>query len=121
MFILFVSLGLVVLFSCKKPAGEGGNSSIRGRIWVKDYPTLNEYAATDEDVYIIYGDDISYGERLRTNYEGYYEFKYLRKGKYKIYAYSMALTSLQDSAVVQEVEITDKKQTVECPQMTILK
>jgi hypothetical protein len=113
----------VVLFSgvtsCKKPAGSGGNSSIHGKVWAKDYPTLEEYASVDHDVYIIYGDDLSYGDRVRTNYDGIFEFKYLRKGKYKIYCYSKALNSLQDSAVFVDVEITSNKQEVETPNMNV--
>lgn len=106
--------------SCKKTAGSGGNSSIHGKVWAKDYPTLAEYPATEKDVYIIYGDDLSYGDRVRTNYDGVFEFKYLRKGKYKVYTYSKKITNQQlDSAVVVEVEITSSKQEIETPQLNI--
>lgn len=123
--VLF-SLLLLVLFSCKKPAGQGGNSSIKGRLWVKDFPTMAEYAGYDEYVYIIYGDDVSYGDRIRSSYDGQFEFKYLRKGKYKIYTYSMALASsgqpvLLDSAVVREIEITKNRQTVDLSNVVIYK
>ena len=91
--ILFCFLLFTLAFiSCEKPPGEGGSASVMGRIWIKDYPTLQEYAGYDEYVYIVYGDEVSYGDRVRTTYDGRFKFSYLRKGKYKIYAYSMALT-----------------------------
>ena len=106
--------------ACKKPAGSGGNSSIHGKVWTTDYPTMAEYPATEQDVYIIYGDDLSYGDRVRTNYDGVFEFKYLRKGSYKVYTYSKKITNQQlDSAVVVEVEITSNKQEIETPQLNI--
>ena len=119
--IAIVCILIVFITACKKPAGVGGKSAIKGRIWVKDYPTLAEYAGADEYVYIIYGDDVSYGDRIRSSYDGQFEFKYLRKGKYKIYTYSMALKSLQDSAVIREVEITDNGETLDLSNVVIYK
>lgn len=121
--IKLMILTSVVLFfnSCKKPAGSGGNSSIKGRLWVKDFPTMVEYSGYDEYVYIIYGDEVSYGDRIRSSYDGQFEFKYLRKGKYKIYTYSMALASLQDSAVIRDVEITKNGQSIDLSNVIIYK
>ncbi|MCB0397475.1 MAG: hypothetical protein KDD36_12520 [Flavobacteriales bacterium] len=116
---------LILLFaltgSCKKEAGEGGNASIKGKIWVKDYnpnfTVLNgEYPGADEDVYIIYGDDISYGDRLRASPDGSFEFKYLRKGKYTVYVYSKdsTLTSPSLTTSVQvEASVSKNKETVD--------
>lgn len=116
---IFASLLLisVMISSCKKPAGVGGKSSIKGSIWVEDWNggfTIknSEYAGYDEDVYIIYGDDVSYSDKTKANYNGEYEFKYLRKGKYKIYVYSKDKTLTSPSgeiSIVKEVEITEKK------------
>jgi hypothetical protein len=122
--VFFLALLVAGISSCKKPAGEGGNSTIKGRVWVKDYPGPLEYAGADEEVYIIYGDDVNHSERQRANYEGYYEFKYLRPGKYKIYVYSNDITGTSPSGkevVTQDVTITDKKQTVEVPTININK
>ena len=123
-FFVFFSLALIFVFSsaCEKPAGEGGESSIRGRVWVKDFPTMVEYGAADQYVYIIYGDDISYGNRIRTTYDGQFEFKYLRAGKYKIYTYSMSLANpYQDSAVIRETYITKSGQTIDLSNILIYK
>jgi hypothetical protein len=120
--ILFCFLLFTLAFiSCEKPPGEGGSASVMGRIWIKDYPTLQEYAGYDEYVYIVYGDEVSYGDRVRTTYDGRFKFSYLRKGKYKIYAYSMALTSLQDSAVIRSFEITDRKEKADLGDILLFK
>jgi hypothetical protein len=128
--VLFI-LGLSLLTeSCKKPAGEGGNSSITGNVWVQDYNkslTILQYQYTgvDVDVYIIYGDDTSYGAKIKTNGDGKFEFKYLRKGNYKIYVVSneqIGITNdTKEVAVTVDATITDKKQVVDVGQLTIKK
>lgn len=128
---IFASLLLLSLTisSCKKPAGEGGKVNIKGTLWIEDWNSSftiknSEYAAYDEDVYIIYGDDVSYSDKTKSNYNGEYEFKYLRKGKYKIYVYSKDKTLTQPSgevSIVKEVEITEKKGTKTVDQIVIYK
>ena len=127
-FILIIVAVLLSAFvnSCKKEAGEGGNSSVYGKVYVKDYNGTftvlqDEYYGPEIDVYIIYGDDKSYGERIRTNYDGVYEFKYLRPGKYHIYAYSKdsTLQTNADISVIKDVEITKNHQDVEVPEIII--
>ena len=116
---LLIILSLV-LINCKKKAGEGGTANIRGSIWVEDWNTAftiknGEYAGADEDVYIIYGDDVSYGDKTKSNYNGEFEFKYLRTGKYRVYVYSKDKTLKSqsgDTAFVREVEITNNGQTI---------
>jgi len=116
-------------YSCKKPAGEGGNSSIKGKIWVEDWNSgftikNGEYAGADEDVFILYGDAVSYSEKTRANYNGEFEFKYLRKGKYTIYVFSKDKTLQSqsgDTSVVRQVEITAKKQVITLDQINIYK
>lgn len=134
-YLLLLSIVFLVLFnSCKKEAGEGGTSFIKGRVYAKYYnknfTVLADSAyAPDIDIYIIYGDDFSYGERKKTSYNGTYEFKYLQKGTYKIFAYTRDSTGTyrnfvnqyaNDLPVIQEVEITKNKQTVEVPDINIL-
>lgn len=132
--ILFFSF-FFFLFSCKKEPGEGGNSSIKGKVSVKMYNSSTgsfdkTLIGADEEVYIIYGEEVSYGDRIRTDYEGDFEFKYLRKGKYKVYLYSIDSVAYLGPpvnfnapkvAVVKELEITGKKQTVDAGTITILK
>lgn len=119
---------LLTISSCKKVAGEGGKSSISGKVYVKNYNAnftqLNsEYYGADEDVYIIYGSEISYGNKIKTNYDGVYEFKFLRNGAYKIYIYSKDSTMKSKSgnlAVVSNVEIVNNK-NVTVPDILIYK
>jgi hypothetical protein len=125
---LIISIFLSLLVSCEKDPGKGGNSSVFGKVYVKDYNATftilqDEYYGQDENVYIIYGDDKTYGDDVSTNYDGTYEFKYLRPGKYKIYAYSKdsTLQTLSDIPVLVEVEITGKNQNVEAPDIIIFK
>jgi hypothetical protein len=124
-----IVLGSLIALSCKKPAGEGGKASIKGSLWAEDWNgsfTIKngEYAAYDEDVYIIYGDDVDYSDKTKSNYNGEFEFKYLRKGKYKIYVYSKDKTLTSPSgevSIIQEVEITEKKQVFTIDKITIYK
>ena len=124
----FLFLFIFMLFvSCSKEAGDGGNSSITGSIIVHDYNSsytvLNGiYDGADEEVHIIYGDDLSYSDRIRTNYNGVYEFKFLRPGDYTIYAYSEDSTLTLPSgkyAVIRQVKITSNHQTVKADDMII--
>jgi len=124
----FLFLFIFMLFvSCSKEAGEGGNSTIYGTIIVHNYNSnytqLNGiYNGADEEVHIIYGDDLSYSDRIRTNYNGVYEFKFLRPGDYTIYAYSEDSTLTLPSgkyAVIRQVKITSNHQTVKADDMII--
>jgi hypothetical protein len=125
----FIFLLVINFISCKKSAGEGGNSTIKGKLWVEDWNSSftiknGEYAGYDEDVYILYGDAVSYSDKTKANYNGEFEFKYLRKGKYTVYVYSKDKTLQSksgDVSIIKEVEITDKKQTVTIDQITIYK
>lgn len=126
-YALILLTGLTTFNSCKKEAGEGGNSSIKGKIWVEDYnatfTTLQaQYAGADEDVYIIYGDNTSYGDKIKASPDGSFEFKYLRKGNYTIYVYSKDKTLASPSGKVTvkvNATISKKKETVDVGTITI--
>ncbi|MDI1355592.1 MAG: hypothetical protein PSX36_11775 [bacterium] len=125
-FLLFIGLSLL---SCKKTAGEGGSANIRGSVWVEDWNTAftiknGEYAGADTDVYIIYGNDLSYGDKTKASYDGSFEFKYLREGNYKVYVYSKDRTFTSqsgDTVFVKEVTVNKRKQTITLDQFTIYK
>ena len=125
--ILAIALTLLTAMSCKKEAGEGGNSTITGKIWAKKYNNTftvitSEGVGKDVNVYIIYGDELSYGNKVATNPDGVFEFPYLRPGKYKVYAYSKTLTSTNPNGKVEvmvEVEITKKKQKIDVGTLTV--
>ncbi len=124
--ILLALFSLFMLSGCEKDPGEGGNSSITGNVHVWDYNATflilqSQYAGADEDVYIIYGDDVSYGERIRSGPDGRFEFKYLRKGDYKIYVYSEDTTTSGSSVVMVNAEIKENKSTVDVGTLNIKK
>ncbi len=119
------------ILSCKKGEGEGGSSSITGTIYGRYYNKsfttfIGASEAPREKVYIIYGDEVAIGDDQETSYDGSYEFKYLRKGHYKVYVYSKDSTQNLVKypsgrfAITQEIDITDNKQTVEVPNIVII-
>jgi hypothetical protein len=115
------------LTSCAKEEGKGGDASIYGKVFVKNYNStftqlVSSYYAADTYVYLIYGDDISYGERVKTDYEGEFEFKYLYPGDYRVYVYSD--DSLMQSptgtvAVVKDLHISGRKSKVNVGKLVI--
>jgi hypothetical protein len=126
--IFMVFLGILA-FSCKKEEGVGGTSSIKGKVIIRQYNAnftelTEQYYAPDEDVFIIYGNDEVYGDKVSTNYDGTYEFEFLREGDYSIFAYS------EDSAnyptrhmipVIMHVRLSGKKETVQAQDIVILR
>ena len=123
--IIFLNIiVLISLFSCKKGPGDGGRASIKGKVFTVNYnssftvPQDSGYLGAQK-VYIIYGDETAVGDNQDTNNEGAFEFKFLRKGKYKVYVYTKTMANHIDSAVVQDVEITEAKQIVEIPDFRI--
>jgi len=119
---------LLAMMSCSKEPGTGGNSTIYGKVYVRDYNSTftlleDEYYGQDVDVFLIYGDDRSYSDHVRTSYDGSYEFKYLRPGNYHVYCYSSDST-LQSHAllpIISDVTIDKKNQEVEVTTIEILK
>lgn len=99
--LLLLSLILNLLLACQKEAGEGGTSTIKGKVITYevthfDVPggnqsvdTLGFYTQADEEVYIIYGnEDYLYDDSYETSFDGSFKFENLRKGKYSIFLYS---------------------------------
>ena len=120
--ILFGFLSFMMLFSisCRKGEGLGGKATIKGKVYEKLYNAtgtfiLKEYYLGDEDVYIVYGDNDFYDDKVATHYDGTYKFEYLMPGKYTLYVYSKDVTGSGISpqyVVKQEVTITQKDQVV---------
>ena len=110
-----------------KEAGNNGSATIRGKVWAKSYnATFTElkgaYYAGDEEVYLKCGNETAYSERIRTAYDGSYEFKNLRKGKYQVYIYSEDSTMASPSGrvmVMKSLEITEKNQMVKLEDLQI--
>lgn len=131
--LLFLSLiSIFSLFSsCNKSAGQGGNSMIKGKVYVQNYNSsgtaiTSEYFGQDFDVYIIYSADGTYfNDKIATSYDGSFEFPYLAKGKYQIFVYSKCFNTAQNpcpsgqETVLVSAEITKNKSTVDVGTITI--
>ena len=123
-----VCLLMVLMISCEKEEGEGGTSTIAGKVKVREYNgnftyLMGEYYAGDQDVYIIYGNDSVYSDKFTTSYDGTYRFEYLREGKYKVYAYSLDSAAYpldKIKAVIKEVTIAGKNQVVDVEDIVVL-
>jgi hypothetical protein len=118
---LFLTGLLVInLFSCTKDEGVGGKATIMGKVIVKDYNDdfsimLSEYNAAEEDVYIIYGNDETFGDQVETNYDGTFEFNYLLPGDYSVFIYSedSSANLLYDTVVIKKITISRKDDVVD--------
>lgn len=126
--IIFLLL-LILLSSCEKTEGPGGNSIIQGKVYVLDYnmeltTKLGEYYGADIEVFLIYGNDLIYSEDFKTNYEGSYHFINLRPGNYTVFAYSEDTTKISEDdtfPVFKEIEISKNKETVIVEDIIIVK
>lgn len=125
--LALIALAPMLFTSCSKDEGLGGTSTIVGRVKVIDYNSSftkinDEYYLQDERVYIVYGDDDIYSDDFRTDYGGRYQFEYLTKGEYTIYAMSKDSadpTSPIKIPVSVKVKIDKNNQTVEAPEIVI--
>jgi len=125
--IFFYAFIVIMAISCTKKEGEGGTASINGQVMVSlvsdDFE--KEYASFPEeqkDVYIIYGDDDYFSDKTETSYDGKYHFGYLRKGSYKIFAYSDDSSGASESGkipVIQSVEVKKNGEIVEMPAIRV--
>lgn len=94
--LVLISVMSFALNSCKKYEGEGGKSSITGKIMIDQKLYVNgvlsqtvNFEGAKEDVYLVYGeDDLIYDDKVEANYDGTFTFKYLQPGTYTVFAYS---------------------------------
>jgi len=96
------------LASCKREPGQGGTSSIKGKVIATYHDVFDSayvYPASREDVYIVYGDGDFNGDNVKTSYDGSYEFNYLKKGHYTVYAYSDCDTCVNGSKRAELVSV----------------
>ena len=118
-FLLFISL---TLFSCIRTPGEGGRASITGSVDLIRRVQLNNpssnvdtIAASNVEVFIIYGDHLGPDDKVDTNPDGDFTFEWLRTGDYILYVYSedtSVTTPLPRVAVSYEIEIQDKDDVI---------
>lgn len=124
--LLFTSF-VFLMSSCTKVEGPGGSSSIIGKVHAEVYDgannLINEYDIAKEDVYLIYGEDGTfYDDDVETSYDGTFRFDYLERGNYQLFVYSKCNTCPSGKEVILvDVEISNKKSTVDVGTITIRK
>jgi hypothetical protein len=130
-----VAVLATLLNSCEDNAGQGGDARIVGKVYASKYNAsftykFGSYYEPDQKVFLVYDDDLTASDNTDTNFDGTYEFKYLRKGTYRIYVYSKDSTGAYQLKadpnapkipVQRKVEIKERKQTVTVPDIEIIK
>lgn len=126
--MMIAALAALLLSSCTKEPGEGGKALIRGTILEQEInnntgqPTGDPYPAQEYTVYIIYGDNDYFDDDIDTGPNGEYEFRWMRKGSYTLFVYSECPTCDGGQEVKRvTVEVSDKKEVVDVPTITIEK
>lgn len=84
--ILFIFLN----FSCTQEEGLGGNSHVKGTLIRQFYNSdfsvyQGEAPAIDEDVFILFGDNMTIDEDVAVSNTGQFEFNYLWPGNYQLF------------------------------------
>jgi hypothetical protein len=130
---LFFLILAIAFVSCEKEPGTGGSGTISGNI-SKEFrvvltnpaTTLYTVPAADVEVYIVYGEHLSPDDKVMSDYEGNFEFRNLRKGKYTVYTYSRDTTGQNPPTsdplkmvVLKEVELTDNEDHAVVSELTI--
>lgn len=127
--IACIALIAFSFLGCTKVEGLGGKAMISGKLSGQFYSDkqLTLFNGTgvlaDESVYIVYGTgDTYFDDNIKSSYDGSFQFKYLRPGKYTVFVYENCYpcSSLQD-VVLSEIEITSKDQVVDLGTITLKK
>lgn len=130
LFIIIIGVIVLLLSACAKE-GKGGAATIEGKVKVRliketTLDTLTTFDAQDEDVYIIYGDNLTFDDDVKTTYNGNFKFDYLYKGDYTVYVYSEC-TFLIDScpneteAILETITIDKARQEIDLGEIVINK
>lgn len=118
--ILLLIVITFCLASCNKKAGPGGQATVIGKVYANDFDNTFNYLiskgySSGTKVYIVYGDEKGVSNAITTAIDGTYEFKYLTKGHYKVYALSVDTAyrvkgNDTENPVIREFDIKEKKQ-----------
>lgn len=120
-FILCVLLNV----ACSQDEGIGGDSTLKGqlieRFYIEDSSVLlYEQECKDADVFILFGQDNTIGEKVETSFSGDFEFNYLWPGNYTIFYYSENKENSKygDEEILVEVSI-GKGETLDLGQLIV--
>lgn len=108
---------------------DDGSGVIKGVVKVVNYKNSSSWPnlevkdityAQEQEVYLVYGNHLYYDERIRTGYDGYFEFRELIPGDYTVYVYSEDVTGgTQDIAVTRQATVEEEGDTVDVGEMMI--
>jgi hypothetical protein len=107
-------LDLGTMYTYRFREFDEGGATIMGRVMMINYfptaiPPLTDsdikdiVPAQDLEVFLKYGEKAGYDERVRTDYNGYYQFANLIKGSYRIYVYSQQVVGGRYAGVSEGV------------------
>lgn len=113
LFILLIG-GSLFFSSCDKTPGYGGNCGITGIVKVRkfnsNYSVLREETVlANADVYIVFEDGKGYGDKVKTSYDGSFNFNHLVPGDYKLFVYSDDTTMLNSNQIPITIPVTISK------------
>lgn len=122
--LIICFLPLSTISSCTKEPGEGGLASISGKVFAHDYDKQGNLKAEgyvgEIRVYISVEGSSELLDDVRTQYDGSYEFPFLRKGNYQLWVFTQCDSCVNDQMpVVQKASITERKQRVIMPDFEI--
>ena len=115
-----LSLGL---FSCNNKEGEGGTGTVQGYVKLIHHPdddyqlSADTIDAAKTDVFIVYGDEVYFGDDTETNPEGFYQFNYLTPGDYTVFAYSTLPTG--EKVAVSEKVTLERGKVAQAPTLYV--
>jgi len=111
----FILIVLWLGFACTQEEGSGGNSHIKGCLIEKVYNhdfslLLEERPAKDCDVFLLYGEQKSVGDDVKTSFTGDFNFQYLWPGSYKLYYFSQDSSDFGlEKEVVTHIELSNNQ------------
>jgi hypothetical protein len=113
--ILIVAASAYLLSSCNQDEGLGGSCTIYGtlreRVYNEDYTILlEERIPKDEDLFLLFGNKTTIGDKTKSGINGDFKFNYLWPGNYTLYYYSEdSLNSKAKVAQSVQIELSGKK------------
>lgn len=103
---------------------DDGSSTVSGVLmeqeYVGNFPVNAPYESQENEVYITYGSDDVYFDRMDTGFDGKYEFRDLIKGSYTLYAYSKCGTCVNvDDTVSFQFEVLENNSLISADTLII--
>lgn len=114
----------IIVSSCKKQPGYGGLATVTGRVYVYDYNNSNILEAEgytgDINVFLNADDTPGLLDDISTDFDGYYRFDGLRKGKYTVWVFEDCDTCTDNKRVIkQSFEIKKNNEEISIPDFKI--